>query len=119
MRKGAEIHVAEQFGWAVANGDLAAAHALLTKEAQQRHSPNDLKQAITEMTSYLKNPDVPILKVEVMSEFLLRDWPDKQEKDIAGVFVALTGEAFVEGVYVILTNTDEGICIRELDWGRP
>jgi hypothetical protein len=111
-----DTRVAEQFGRAVAEGDFAAAHALLTDEAQRSHSPEALKRAFVNMTAYA---DGPILSAEVMSDFVLADWPAKQLSDIAWVYVALAGESFSEAASLVLTETNSGVRIRQVEWGRP
>lgn len=48
----------------------------------------------------------PIQEVKVISEGILEDWPAKQEKDLAWVYVSLMGERFCEAVTVILNGED-------------
>jgi hypothetical protein len=110
------IEVAQQFGNSIAKADYAAAHALLTKEVWKIHSPEDFKSAVEGMTSYAPGP---IRQVEVMSDFVLEEWPDKQDGDIAIVYVALTGDGFCEAVTVTLAREGQNIRIRQLEWGRP
>jgi hypothetical protein len=105
-----------QFGRAIAKGDFAAAHALLTERAQESHPPEVLKQAVEEMIAI---GDGPIEEVDLVEECILEDWPDKQEGDVGYVYVALTGDGFCEAVTVILTTEAGKVRIRELEWGRP
>jgi hypothetical protein len=105
-----------QFGRALADGDFAAAHALLTKLAQESHPPEVLKQAVEEMIAI---GDGPIEQVNLVKECLLEDWPEKREGDIGYVYVALTGDGFCEAVTVTLTTEGGEVRIRELEWGRP
>jgi hypothetical protein len=109
-----DIRIAEQFGIALANRDFVAAHAFLTGRATQIYLPENLEQEVAQMTLYAPGP---ILHVEVMQA--IRDWPGRQQKDIAWVYVALTGDAFSEAVTVVLCSTPAGTRIRELEWGRP
>jgi len=111
-----DTQVAEQFGHAVAKGDFATAHALLTEEAQRIHSAEVMKQAVADMTAYA---DGPIQHVVVDSGFVVDDWPDKQDGDVAWVYVALTGDSFVEAASVLLATTGDGVRIRQVEWGRP
>ena len=111
-----DTRVAEQFGRAIAKGDFAAAHELLTEDAKTSYSPEHLKKAVEEMIAV---GDGPITDVEMVSECILDDWPSKQEKDVGYVYVALTGEGFCEAVTVTLTNEGGRIRIRALEWGRP
>src|SRR5437867_9348106 len=108
--------VAKQFGDLIAKADYAAAHTLLAGEAQKVHSPGDFKEAVESMTSYAPGP---IQEVEVMKDFILEDWPDKQDGDVAIAYVSLTGDGFCEAVTVTLTQQDNDIRIRHLEWGRP
>lgn len=110
------IKIAEQFGNLIAQADYTTAQSLLTQEAQKEHSPDDLKESVQKMTAYEPGP---IQEVKVISEGILEDWPAKQEKDLAWVYVSLMGERFCEAVTVILAEEDDHIRIRYLEWGRP
>ena len=111
-----DTRVAEQFGRAIAQGDFAAAHSLLTEGAQTAHSPESLKQAVEDMTAV---GDGPITDVDLVGECILEDWPGKQEGDVGYVYVALTGDGFSEAVTVTLTSEAGRLRIRDLEWGRP
>jgi hypothetical protein len=54
-----------------------------------------------------------------MEDFVLDDWPDKQDGDIASVYISLVGDGYVEAVSVILTKGTGVTRIRHLEWGRP
>ena len=110
------IEVAKQFGDLIAKPDYAAAHALLTEEAQTANTPGDLKEAAEGMTTYAPGP---IQEVQVIDDFVLEDWPDKQDGDVAIAYVALTGDGFCEAVTVTLVQRSSGFRIRHLEWGRP
>jgi hypothetical protein len=111
-----DTRVAERFGNLVASGDYVAAHSLLTTEAQGVHSPGALKEAVEEMTAYAPGP---IRQVEVMEDTILRDWPDKQEGDVAWVYVSLVGDSYAEAVSLVLAEQAGATRIRHLEWGRP
>jgi len=108
--------VAQRFGDLVAKTDYAAAHALLTKEARAVQTPDDFKEAVECLTSYAPGP---IKEVEVMSDFILEDWPDKEDGDVAVIYVSLTGDGFCEAVTLTLTKEGNAFRIRCLEWGRP
>ena len=57
--------------------------------------------------------------MQVMDEFILEDWPAKQDGDVASIYIALTGDGFCEAVTVIVTQQDGELRIRDLEWGRP
>jgi len=110
------IQVAEEFGKLIAEEDYVAAHRLLTREAQKVYSPAKLKKAVKTITAY--DPG-PIREVEVMTDAILFDWPDKAPGDLAWIYVSLVGDSFVEAVSLVLVEEADGTRIRQLEWGRP
>lgn len=110
------IQTAERFGEAIIRGDFSAAHALLTPEAQQAHSPDKLKSAVAEMLTYAEEP---LKRASVVPEATLTDWPGKRPGDVAWIYVALEGDSYSEAVSVVITDTPHGARIRALEWGRP
>lgn len=107
---------AQSFGDLIASRDYSGAWDLLTKEAQRTITPEDLRTAATSMSAYAPGP---IREAQVMEEFILEDWPDKQPTDRAVVYVALSGESFSEAVTLTLAQVGEAVLIRNLEWGRP
>jgi peroxiredoxin len=112
----AHIEVAQQFGDLIAKEDYSAAHRLLTTEAQQAYSPARLKESAEGMRTYAPGP---ITHVEVMEDFVLKEWPAKQEGDAASVYVSLDGDGFCEAVSVVVAEEGTQFRIRHLEWGRP
>src|SRR5437762_11793891 len=110
------IEVAKQFGDLIAKPDYAAAHDLLTEAAQAANTPDDFKEAVKGMTTYAPGP---IQDVQVMEDFILEDWSDKHEGDVAIAYVALTGDGFSEAVTLTLVQHSSGFRILHLEWGRP
>jgi hypothetical protein len=110
------IEVTKQFGDLISKQDYAAAHALLTDEAQAANTPDDLRDAVESITTYAPGP---IQEVQVMEEFILEDWPNKQDGDVAIAYVALTGDGFCEAVTVTIVQHRTDYRIRDLEWGRP
>ena len=108
--------VAGEFGKFIAEGDYFAAYNLLTEEAQAVRSPDEFKGAVAEMTTYAPGP---IREVEVMEDYILEEWPDKKEHDLAVIYVALAGDGFNEGVTLTLTQERRHVRIRDVEWGRP
>lgn len=108
--------VSQHFGACIAHQDYEGAWQLLTQEAQRSITAEGLKAAATAMIAYAPGP---FQGAEVMEEFILEDWPDKQPGDLAVVYVALTGESFSEAVNLTLVQTGFDILIRHLEWGRP
>lgn len=110
------IDVAQQFGDLIAKQDYAGARALLTDEARAANTPDQLRQAVEGMTSHAPGP---IRKVLVMEEFVLQEWPGKQDGDVAVAYVALNGDTFSEAVNVTIVQMGSEYRIRRLEWGRP
>ncbi|MBJ7898840.1 MAG: hypothetical protein GC158_02715 [Cyanobacteria bacterium RI_101] len=57
--------------------------------------------------------------LEVRSDLILEDWPDKQAQDLGMVYTAFIGAGDCEAVTVVLTWEDGAVRIRSLEWGRP
>jgi len=76
------------------------------------HSPAKLKKAVKTMIAY--DPG-PIREVEVMTDMILFDWPDKEQGDLAWVYVSLAGGSYVEAVSLVLAKEAEAIRIRHLE----
>jgi hypothetical protein len=110
------IEVAKQFGDLIAEQDYAGARALLTGDARVANTPDQLREAVEGMTSYAPGP---IRKVLVMEEFILQEWPEKQDGDVAVAYVALNGDSFCEAVSVTIVQMGSDYRIRRLEWGRP
>lgn len=108
--------IAQRFGDCIAKNDYGAACPLFSKELQSLMAPETIKNAVMAMTAYASGP---IQMAQVMDEFTLEDWPGKQPGDLAVVYVALNGDSFSEAVTLTLAQYDEGVLIRQLDWGRP
>ena len=51
------VEIANQFGDLIAKSDYEAAHALLTKEAQAVHTPEELKEAGEKHSRLRAGPD--------------------------------------------------------------
>jgi hypothetical protein len=111
------LYTAKQFGDAVVAGAFLRAHALLTPDEQQRTSPEDLRDDVEHMIAYAEGE--PLETAEVMTETVLYEWPAKEDGDLVWVYVALKGSTYCEGVSLVLAETNEGIRIREIEWGRP
>ena len=61
----------------------------------------------------------PFKDMQVMEEFILEDWPAKEEDDVASIYISLTGDGFCEAVSIIVTQEDGDLRVRDLEWGRP
>jgi hypothetical protein len=115
MSTAACIEIARRFGELIAHEDYIAAHRLLTAAAQQAHSADDLRAAVTTMTSYSPGP---IERVEIMDEFVLEEWPRQRDGEVASIYVALNGPGFCEAVTVIVAHDPAGLRISQMAWGK-
>jgi hypothetical protein len=95
---------------------IHAAHALLTPEAQQIHTPEAMKERVASMTAYAHEP---VKRVNILPGAIIDEWPDKQYGDIAWVYVSLEGDSYAEAATVLLVETEHGIGIHDIEWGRP
>jgi hypothetical protein len=50
---------------------------------------------------------------------ILQEWPDMSANDRAMVYVPLEGDVFSEAITVIISQTDDALCISSIEWGRP
>ena len=108
--------VAERFGELIVRQDYSAAWALHAKETQASITPEAIQTEVTDMIAYAPGQ---IKAAQVMEEFVVEDWPDKQSGDLAVVYVALSGASFNEAVILTLAQYGEDALIRHLEWGRP
>jgi hypothetical protein len=110
------VQLAQKFGDLIAGEDCQAAHTLLTTEAQSVHTAQEMKRRSESMRSYAPGP---FRNVQVMEEFMLEDWPAKQDGDVASIYISLEGDDFCEAVSVVVAAQDGDLRIRDLEWGRP
>jgi len=108
--------VAQRFGDCIAIKDYDAAWTLLSEELRLSLTSESIKNAVTTMAAYGTGW---IQVVQVIDDFTLEDWPDKQANDLAVTYVALNGENFSEAVTLTLAEYGQEILIRHLEWGRP
>jgi hypothetical protein len=84
--------------------------------AENQSTPGTIKDAVTAMTAYASGS---IREAQVMDDFTLEEWPDKQPNDLAVAYVALNGENFSEAVILTLAEHGQEIMVRHVEWGRP
>ena len=108
--------VAQRFGDCIAIKDYDAAWTLLSEELRLSLTSESIKNAVTTMAAYGTGW---IQVVQVIDDFTLEDWPDKQANDLAVTYVALNGENFSEAVTLTLAEYGQEILIRHLERGRP
>ena len=102
------------FARALADGDYAGAHAMLSRELKVTRPPKKLKRHFESMIAYGDGPVTDLFVTHIMP-----DWPEKQPKDVAWVYVSISGETFSEAVSVVVAEERGALVIRGLTWGRP
>ena len=107
--------VAQEFGELLAAEDYVSAHRLLTAESQGTYPPENLKRRAESIQGYAPGP---IIEVEVMKDMILEDWPGKEDRDVARIYVSLDGDGFYEAAYLTIAEEDGKYRVRELEWGR-
>ena len=110
------IQFAKQFGDLIAKEDYVAARVLLTREAQVEWPAEEIKRRSESMRRYAPGP---FTDMRVMEDFILEDWPAKQDGDVASIYIALSGDNFCEAVSIKVTQQDGELRVRDLEWGRP
>jgi hypothetical protein len=108
--------VAQRFGDCIARKDFAAAWELGSDNLRSSTTPETINNAVTTMTAAARGS---IQAAQVMDEFTLEDWPNKQATDLAVVYVALNGDSWSEAVTLTMAQQGEQVLIRQLEWGRP
>src|SRR6266404_6252409 len=107
------VQLAQRFGDLIAREDYESAHELLTKQAQGLHTAQEMRSRSEGMRRYAPGPFRNFL---VMEEFMLEDWPAKQDGDVASIYISLEGDNFCEAVSVIVAQEDGDLRIRDLEW---
>jgi hypothetical protein len=115
-RMSPHVQLAHKLGDLIAKEDYAAAHRMLTRQAQIAWPVQEMKRRSDSMRSYSPGP---FTDMQVMEEFMLEDWPAMQDGDVASIYISLSGDNFCEAVSVIVTQEDGDLRIRDLEWGRP
>jgi hypothetical protein len=106
--------LAVSFAKALVTGEFQQAYKFLDATLQVSSSPNVLMQKFEQMIAYA---DAPATNVELV--VTMEDWPMHQPSDVDWAYVAIEGSGFSEAVTVVITESSSGLCIREIEWGRP
>ena len=106
--------LALRFAQAMAAGDAAQAHGLLSPRLQAEVTREKLARDYTEMLAY--GCGAPTI-LHVMNT--MTSWPDKQPSDNEWVYVAIANDTYSEAVTVIVAREASRLVIRSVEWGRP
>jgi len=106
--------LALEFAKAMALGDTARAHGMLSPELQSVLAPEKLAAQYGEMVGDGSGAPTTIQVMTTMDA-----WPDKQGSDVEWVYVAIASDAYSEAVTVVVSQAKSGLVIRSIEWGRP
>jgi hypothetical protein len=114
MSEGPSTKVAVDFATAIAAGEGARAHALLSSSLRSMITPEKLAAEYDEMVSYGSGAPTTIAVMTTMDT-----WPDKQPADTQWVYVAIANDTYSEAVTVVVAEEQSRLVIRSIEWGRP
>jgi len=112
--------IAQTFAELLVDGDFKGAHSMLAKELKRRLKAADLEREYTNMIGQYgeEGEELPDdLEVVVMSSET--GMPDMHPQDVGWVYVSIGGDGFSEAIAVTVTQEDDEMKIRTLEWGRP
>lgn len=106
--------LAVRFADALAAGDFAAAHAMLTPGLRDELRVETLRGTYEEMIEY---GDAPAESTQLI--ITMEEWADRQPDDAGWAYVAIQGPEFSEAVTAIVGRAGDDLAIRRIEWGRP
>jgi hypothetical protein len=106
--------LALEFARAMAAGETARAHALLSPALRAELPPETLARDYEAMVAYGTGPPTVIEVMTTMSE-----WPDRMPSDTEWVYVAMANDSYSEAVTVVVMQEGSRRAIRSIEWGRP
>jgi hypothetical protein len=110
----ANTRLALDFAKAMAAGETARAHGLLSSTMQAALTPETLGRHYQQMVEYGEGAPSIIQVMTTMS-----DWPAKEPLDTEWVYVAIANDTYSEAVTVVVTQEPSRLAIRSIEWGRP
>lgn len=110
----ASAGLALDFARAMASGETARAHGLLSSQLQAALPPEKLAAQYQEMVAYGSGAPTTIQVMTTMDA-----WPDKQGADVGWVYVAIANDTYSEAVTVVVSQEQSKLVIRSIEWGRP
>lgn len=102
------------FARALAERRYAAAYEMLSRELRSRLSADAMQQAFE---SIIPADWGPVHPIQIATSMV--DWPGKQANDAAWIHVSLGGQAYSEGLTLVLAVEGSSIKVRQIEWGRP
>lgn len=110
----ANTRLALDFANALAAGDSARAHAMLSSALQTQMTPDTLARDYQQMVAYGEGAPTAVQVMTTMS-----DWPAREPSDTEWVYVAIANDSYSEAVTVVVMQDGSRLAIRSIEWGRP
>jgi hypothetical protein len=106
--------VALQFAQALVEGNYDDAHTLLTASLRSTLPPNQLRGRFEDMIDYWDGDPVNYIEVDMID-----DWPMREPSDLGLAYVSIACDTNGEAVTVIISDMNDQVLIRSIEWGRP
>ena len=90
------------------------AYEMTSKKFKERFSAKELQSNFEDMIPSDWGDISPIEVGETMMQ-----WPAKEASDIAWVYVILGGDIYSEALTLVVTDEENSIKIRDIEFGRP
>lgn len=103
-----------KFSNLMSSRNYSDAYEMTSKKFKNDFSLTELQENFEDMIPSDWGEVSPIEVGESMTE-----WPAKEPSDIAWVYVILGGDVYSEALILILTDEDDSIKIRNIEFGRP
>ncbi|MET0555024.1 MAG: hypothetical protein ABW221_18420 [Vicinamibacteria bacterium] len=110
----ASTDLALAFARAVAQGDAASAHGLLSKSLQSSQTPETLSADYRAMTAYGSGA-----ATRFAVQTTLETWAAQAPGDVQWVYVSIENDTFSEAVAVVVAREGPRLAVRSIEWGRP
>lgn len=106
--------LAVEFATTLITGYYEGSEKFLSKSLRKVWPALSLKAAYEEMVGYFESePNF----VDATEE--LTDWPSRVHGDVGWVYVTISNDSCSEGVAVVVSEENEKLVIRDIEWGRP
>ena len=104
------------FSGLLINAEYSQARQLLTADAAEQWSSDELADAWTAM---LRGGGEGELIAETIAVDAMEGWPEREYLDVGWAYVPVLNEVVNEAITLIATTTGDGLRIRYLEFGRP
>jgi len=109
------LHLSLAFVSMLVKAEYAEARELLSADAAEEWSSNDLAQ---EWNRMLRGTGEGQVFAETTAVDSMEGWPEREYLDVGWAYVPVLTEVVNEAVMLYVTTTDEGLRIRSITFGR-